>query len=506
MADYNSSFTGPEIDAAIGSVQNKIDKSAIVNNFVTGGATNVASAETVKTLKNETDTLNGSTVKTSGNQAISGNKTFNGELAINGSFVIQAGKTATQPNDAVNDSDIANLKTVKTYALSIDSAGDGISYSTTNKKISVRLASGLQFTADTRAITFDYAAIANKVNPETNDTVLVFNPITALHRRINISAIGVQSFNGRNGAVLPTANDYSDALIQYTRPDVDRKNIQASSDNVKLAIDDLDDLKASKSELTSYATIASLSAYATKANPTFTGTVKTDRGSATAPVLADSANDDTGFYFTSDSANVTIDGLTELTVKRNEVSMKRVLKLGTSSNYLNLDYVSGGLTVTPYVGGSASASTLTFDSVTGKWAFNSTLGVSAPTASGHATTKQYVDDLVAQAASPVPPASVNVPASGSADVLATSAFYPRSLIALVHYYDNTTNNTLVCSLYIVRQPAGTYVASEKSVEKTYGTAPLTFAATYSAGTFKLTATNTAANVIVTKVKIVSVQE
>ena len=144
--------------------------------------------------------------------------------------------------------------------------------------------------------------------------------------------------------------------------------------------------------------------------------------------------------------------------------------------------------------------------MTGKWAFNSTLGVSAPTASGHATTKQYVDDLVAQAASPVPPASVNVPASGSADVLTTSAFYPRSLIALVHYYDNTTNNTLVCSLYIVRQPAGTYVASEKSVEKTYGTAPLTFAATYSAGTFKLTATNTAANVIVTKVKIVSVQE
>lgn len=506
MADYLSNHTGAEIDTAISAVPNKIDKSSIVNDFTTGGTTSVASAETVKTLKAQLDVVNASAVKTSGNQSVAGNKTFSGNITFTDIMTIQAGKKGYQPNDAVEDTEIANLKVVKQYALSADSAGDGLSYSVANKRLSVKLSPGLQFSQDTKSIAFDYASITNKNTPETNDTLLVFNTNSALHRRINITEIGVQSFKGRKGTVVPAVGDYTDVMVEYTRADANKKSISSSSDTVGAAINDLDDLKAARTELATLATKSELNPLAPKDNPTFTGVIKTDKGSATSPVIADSANTDTGLYFTADSVNVTVDGLTEATFKRNEVSFKKVFKLGTSTNYLNTEYTSSGMTVTPYVSGSASASTFTFDSASGTWKFESKLHVQAPTASTHATTKQYVDDLVAQAASPVPPSSVDIPATGSADVLTTTAFHPRSMIALVHYYDTTTNNTLVCSLYIVRNSGGVYVVSQKSVEKTYGTDPLAWTATYSAGTFKLTATNSTANVIITKAKVVSVQE
>lgn len=506
MADYLSNHTGAEIDAAVSAVPNKVDKSSIVNDFTTGGTTSVASAETVKTLKEQLDTVNSSAVKTSGNQSVAGNKTFSGNITFTDIMTIQAGKKGYQPNDAVEDTEIANLKVVKQYALSADSAGDGLSYSAANKRLSVKLSPGLQFSQDTRSIAFDYASITNKNTPESNDTLLVFNTNSALHRRINITEIGVQSFKGRKGAVVPAANDYTDVMVEYTRLDANKKSISSTSDTVGAAINDLDDLKAAKTELAPLALKTELTPLAPKDNPVFTGVIKTDKGSATVPVIADSSNTDTGIYFTTDSVNITVDGLTEATVKRNEVSFKKVFNLGTSTNYLNTEYTSAGMTVTPYVSGIASTSTFIFDPVSSTWKFESKLHVQSPTAATHATTKQYVDDLVAQAASPIPPSSVNVPATGSADILSTTAFNPRSLVALAHYYDTTTNNTLVCSLYIARQPAGTFVASQKSVEKSYGTDPLTWSATYTGGTFKITATNSTANVIITKVKIVSVQE
>lgn len=512
MADYVSIHTGAEIDSAVSDVPNKLDKSSVINDFTTGGATNAASAETVKTMKTQLDNLADSTVKTSGSQAISGNKTFQNVLVVNGSLQISNGKEAKQPNDALADDDIANLRTVKSYAISGTSAGDGLSFSDSTKKMSVRLDVGFKFTPSDKSISYDYTSIPNKLTPETNDTVLVFNPVSALHRRINLSSIGVQTFNGRAGSVSPLLGDYSDLLVGYTRLDANKKSISASSDTVGAAINDLDDLKASKTEVSNSISAAlvpvntAIGAKANTADPSFTGRVGHEKGSATQPVLYDSGNTDTGLYYTSDSANVTIDGTTELTVKRNEVSAKRTFKLGSSVTYVDFTYNGSGLSVTPYVSGSAGTNLLTYDTASSSWNVSGPLKVQTPVAANEPTTKAYVDEAIAVAASPVPPTSVNMTANSTTDILVTTAFYPRSAIALIHYYDTTTNNVLVCSLYIVRNPGGAFIVSEKSVEKTYGTAPITFSASYTTGTFKISGTSTSSNTIIAKVKIVSVQE
>lgn len=505
MADYVSTHTGAQIDAAVSDVPNKLNKSSVIDDFTTGGATNAASAETVKTLKNQVDSLSTGTVKTSGNQAVSGNKTFQDALIVNGSLSIQAGKSAKQVNDATADDDIANLKTVKSYALSSNTAGDGLSFSESTKKLTLRLDSGFKFTSADKSLTHDYPSIPNKVSPEASDTILVFNPVSALHRRINLSNVGVSSFNNRVGSVQPLLGDYSDSIVAYTRLDANKKSIQASSDTVGAAINDLDDLKAAKTDVTTEIGTA-VSPKANKADPIFTGRVGHDKGSATQPVLYDSANTDTGLYYTSDSANVTIDGTTELTVKRNEVSAKRTLKLGSSVTYAEFTYTSTGLTITPYVSGGAGTNLLTYDNAGSYWNVSGSIRVQTPTQANEPTTKQYVDTAIATAASPVPPSSVNMTANAATDILSTTAFYPRSAIALVHYYDTTTNNVLVCSLYIVRNSGGNFVVSEKSVEKTYGTAPITFSASYTGSTFKITGTSTSSNTIIAKIKIVSVQE
>lgn len=516
MADYVSIHTGAQIDAAVSDVENKLNKSDVINDYTSGGADKAASAETVKNLKTQTDQLSTNTVKTTGNQAIAGNKTFQNDVVINGSFAIESGKSAKQPNDAVADDDIANLKSVKNYALSGNTAGDGLSYSDATKKLAVRLDTGFKFTVADKSISYDYSTIINKVNPEANDTVLVFNPVTALHRRINLTNIGVRSFNGRTGSVVPTSGDYSDSLIAYSRLDANKKSIQASSDTVADAINDLDDLKASKTEMTTAITAATttlnnniaaaVAPKADKADPVFTGKIGHDKGSATQPVLYDSANTDTGLYYTSDSANVTIDGTTELTVKRNEVLAKRSFKLGSSTTFVDITYTSAGLTVVPTVSGVAGTNVLSYETATSAWKFAGPVKVQPPVAADEPTTKQYVDDAIAVAASPVPPASVNMTANTSTDILSTTAFHPRSAIALVHYYDNVTNNVLVCSLYMVRTTNGSFTVSEKNVEKTYGTAPITFSASYASGAFKITGTSTSSNAIILKAKIVSVQE
>lgn len=497
MADYVSTHTGAQIDAAVSDVPNKLNKSDVINDYTTGGADKAASAETVKNLKAQTDQLSTNTVKTTGNQAVSGNKTFQGDLVVNGSFSISAGKSAKQPNDAVADDDIANLKSVKNYALSSNTAGDGLSYSDVTKKLTVKLDTGFKFTTSDKSVSFDYASIQNKITPESNDTVLVFNPVSALHRRINLSNVGVRTFNGRNGAVTPASGDYPDSLVPYTRPDGSKKSIQATSDNVLDAINDLDDLKATKTEV---------DLKAPKADPVFTGKLGHDRGSATQPVLYDSANTDTGLYYTPDSANVTIDGTTELTVKRNEVLAKRSFKLGSSTTFVDITYTNAGLTIVPTVSGVAGTNVLSYETAASAWKFAGPVKIQPPAAADEPTTKQYVDDAIAVAASPVPPSSVNMTANSATDILSTTAFHPRSAIALVHYYDNTTNSVLVCSLYMVRAANGSYTVSEKSVEKTYGTSPITFSASYVSGTFKLTGTSTSSNTIILKAKIVSVQE
>ena len=53
---YRSVFTGPQIDTILSDVQNKIDRTVIVNDF-SGGADFVASAETVKTLNTSLNQL-----------------------------------------------------------------------------------------------------------------------------------------------------------------------------------------------------------------------------------------------------------------------------------------------------------------------------------------------------------------------------------------------------------------------------------------------------------------
>ena len=505
MADYVSTHTGAQIDAAVSEVPNKLDKTSVINDYTTGGTTNAASAESVKLLKTQVDDVSSGTVKTSGNQAISGNKTFQGEIVVNGSLLVQTGKIAKQPNDAVLDDDIANLKTVKSYALSSNTAGDGLSFSDATKKLTLRLDSGFKFTASDKSLTHDYPSIPNKINPEASDTILVFNPVSALHRRIDLSKVGVSSFNSRLGSVQPMLGDYSDVLISYTRPDSSKKSIQATSDTVGAALNDLDDLKAAKTDVTVEIS-AGVAPKANKADPVFTGRIGHDKGSATQPVLYDSTNTDTGIYYTADSANVTIDGTTELTVKRNEVSAKRTIKLGSSVTYADITYNSAGLSITPYVSGTAGTNLLTYDSAGGYWNVSGSFRVQTPTQANEATNKQYVDSAIAEAASPVPPSSVNMTANATTTVLSTTAFHPRSLIALAHYYDNTTNHNLVCSLYIVRTANGNYTVSEKSVEKTYGAPPVTFSASYTGSTFTITGTSTSSNTIIAKIKIVSVQE
>lgn len=54
---YRSIFSGQEIDELLSTIQFKLDGFSIVNEFTTGGATRVASAETVKLLKSYIDLL-----------------------------------------------------------------------------------------------------------------------------------------------------------------------------------------------------------------------------------------------------------------------------------------------------------------------------------------------------------------------------------------------------------------------------------------------------------------
>ncbi len=56
----------------------------------------------------------------------------------------------------------------------------------------------------------------------------------------------VSSVFGRQGAVVAQTGDYDDVQVDYTRDDLDKKSIQASSDNVGSAINDLDDNKLAR--------------------------------------------------------------------------------------------------------------------------------------------------------------------------------------------------------------------------------------------------------------------
>lgn len=245
MADYISTHTGAEIDAAVDAVSQKVDQANIVNDLTTGGATNVASAETVKTLKTQVDDASSTAVKLTGNQAINGTKTFQNNVNLNGGAVVPTTKVITIVDKAVNDTEAANLATVKDYALSDSNAGDGISYSSITKKLAVKLDAGLKFTTDTKSISYDFNSLALKSSTDLTDTIVVQTVDTNTYRRILLSTLrDSQTFTTK--MFVPAGTEASPGVVDSSNVDT---GLYFTADSVNLSVEGVNQVKVKTDEV-----------------------------------------------------------------------------------------------------------------------------------------------------------------------------------------------------------------------------------------------------------------
>ncbi|ECB2088195.1 hypothetical protein EVH07_11825 [Salmonella enterica subsp. enterica serovar Newport] len=128
MADFLSRYTGQQIDQILGSVDEKVSKNDITNDFAVDDPLFPASSHLTYQLKVAVDTINDTlstkVIRTDGGeQTINGRKTFAAEVRANGGVSIPTGKKLTIADEPVDSADGVNLSMLRKHGVSEDTAG-----------------------------------------------------------------------------------------------------------------------------------------------------------------------------------------------------------------------------------------------------------------------------------------------------------------------------------------------------------------------------------------------
>ncbi|UTQ72733.1 hypothetical protein [Escherichia phage A221] len=130
MADFLSRYTGQQIDAILSSVDDKISKTDVVNDFAVDDPLFPPSAHLTYELKrsvdNIYDTLENKVIRTDGGeQTINGNKTFAALLTANGGLTVPAGKKLSIMDEPMVATDGVNLSMLRKHGVSEDTTPPG---------------------------------------------------------------------------------------------------------------------------------------------------------------------------------------------------------------------------------------------------------------------------------------------------------------------------------------------------------------------------------------------
>ena len=130
MADFLSRYTGQQIDTILSSVDDKISKTDVVNDFSVDDPLFPPSAHLTYELKrsvdNIYDTLENKVIRTDGGeQTINGNKTFAALLTANGGLTVPAGKKLSIADEPTVATDGVNLSMLRKHGVSEDTTPPG---------------------------------------------------------------------------------------------------------------------------------------------------------------------------------------------------------------------------------------------------------------------------------------------------------------------------------------------------------------------------------------------
>lgn len=130
MADFLSRYTGQQIDAILSSVDDKISKTDVVNDFAVDDPLFPPSAHLTYELKrsvdNIYDTLENKVIRTDGGeQTINGNKTFAALLTANGGLTVPVGKKLSIADEPIVATDGVNLSMLRKHGVSEDTTPPG---------------------------------------------------------------------------------------------------------------------------------------------------------------------------------------------------------------------------------------------------------------------------------------------------------------------------------------------------------------------------------------------
>lgn len=130
MAEYLSQYTGQQIDNILTSVDGKVSKNDVINDFAVNDALFPPSARLTYLLNQRMntleDTLTNKVIRTDGGeQTINGRKKFSSVIDANGGIMVPAQKTLTIIDEAINDTDGVNLSMLKKHGVSEDTAANG---------------------------------------------------------------------------------------------------------------------------------------------------------------------------------------------------------------------------------------------------------------------------------------------------------------------------------------------------------------------------------------------
>lgn len=131
MADFLSRYTGQQIDTILESVDGKVSKNDIVNDFAVDDPLFPPSShltyELKKAVDDINDTLTNKVIRTDGGeQTINGRKTFAADIRASGGITVPTGKKVTITDEPSEVTDGVNLSMLRKHGVSEDTAGPGL--------------------------------------------------------------------------------------------------------------------------------------------------------------------------------------------------------------------------------------------------------------------------------------------------------------------------------------------------------------------------------------------
>jgi hypothetical protein len=128
MADFLSQYTGQQIDAILGSVDEKVSKNDVINDFAVDDPLSPPSAHLTYELKRSVDdiydTLNNKVIRTDGGvQTINGAKSFAALVTTNGGLTVPTGAKLSISDEPTTATDGVNLSMLRKHGVSEDTAG-----------------------------------------------------------------------------------------------------------------------------------------------------------------------------------------------------------------------------------------------------------------------------------------------------------------------------------------------------------------------------------------------